>query len=381
MNQTQSGLRQRICLIGETNVGKSSLMNALTQENVSLVSDIAGTTTDTVIKPFELLGLGAVTFCDTAGFGDTTPLGQIRLQRTLENIRTADLILIVRANSEITPLDEMILNHVQEVKTPYLIVYNKSDLYTPPLNSLAVNTLTGEGVNNLKEKIKNTLLSNDNNELLKGLIKSKERILLIAPIDDSAPKGRLILPQVQVLRECLDKHILTTVIQPEELETALAFQTYDLIITDSRVLKEVAPYISDKSKLTTFSILFARAKGDFDILTEGLKTLDKLTDGDGILIAEACSHTTAQDDIARMMIPKLLKKYTQKELQIEFAKGKDFPSDLNRYKLIIQCGGCMLTRQEMQQRIQMAKNQQIAITNYGLLIYKIILNQSENTTR
>ena len=153
MNQTQSGLRQRICLIGETNVGKSSLMNALTQENVSLVSDIAGTTTDTVIKPFELLGLGAVTFCDTAGFGDTTPLGQIRLQRTLENIRTADLILIVRANSEITPLDEMILNHVQEVKTPYLIVYNKSDLYTPPLNSLAVNTLTGEGVNNLKEKL------------------------------------------------------------------------------------------------------------------------------------------------------------------------------------------------------------------------------------
>lgn len=370
MEKAPTGLRKRICIIGETNVGKSSLFNALLQNKTSIVSDTAGTTTDSVSKAYEILGFGPVIFCDTAGLNDNTPLGQERERATLDTLKISDCAVIVRQSAEPNEADKRILSVVQERRIPFIIVYNKCDLYTPPVGALQVNAKTGQGVDEVIEALRKALTGKHPERLLDGLVHAKESVLLVMPQDAAAPAGRLILPQVQTIRECLDKHAIVSGVTPEELPDALKKQDYDLVITDSKVIKEVLSVVKPTQRVSTFSVLFAKAKGDFETFLKGVDVIDTLQDGDFVLIAEACSHTTIEDDIARTVIPNLLKKYTQKTLNIEFSKGRKLPDDLSKYKLICQCGGCMLTRMEMMHRIESAEAQGTAITNYGLTITK-----------
>ncbi len=368
MEKTQTGLRKRVCIIGETNAGKSSLFNALLKNKTAIVSDIAGTTTDSIVKPYEILGFGPVLLCDTAGLGDDTPLGKKREEATFDMLKISDCALIVRQSPELNKTDEHILKKIKAYGIPSVIVYNKSDLYTPPAGALAVNALTGFGVEAIYEAIRKALSGNRIETLLDGLVQAKSRVLLVMPQDAAAPTGRLILPQVQTIRECLDKHAIISCVALEELGDALKHQSYDLVITDSKVIKEVLQIVPSTQRVSTFSVLFAKAKGDFDVFLKGVSKIDTLVDGDCVLIAEACSHTTIEDDIAKTVIPKLLKKYTGKDLTIHFSSGRKLPDNLGCYKLICQCGGCMLTRMEMIRRIQEAQEQNIAITNYGLTI-------------
>ncbi len=370
VEKTQRGLRKRICLLGPVNAGKSSLMNALIGENVSIVSENPGTTTDSQTRAFEILGLGPVVFCDTAGFGDQTLLGKEREEAALKTLRESDLVLLIRTSSELSGSDKYLYDLVCSLNLPYLVVYNKKDCYTPPLGSISTNALTGEGVCLVLQEIKKALSQSGNEPVLNGLVSEGDHVLLVTPIDSSAPAGRIILPQVQVLRELLDKRAIATVIQTEELELALKRNEYDLVITDSKVIKEVLSIVSPHQKVLTFSVLFARTKGNFDTFLKGCTMIDSLKDGDRILIAEACVHTTHEDDIAKTVIPKLLEKRTGKRLSFSFTSGGKFPEDLSPYALIVHCGSCMLTRRQLLNRIERAESQQVPITNYGLCITK-----------
>lgn len=380
MEKTQSGLRKRICFVGQTNVGKSSLMNAIIKEDVSLISEQPGTTTDTVVRAYELLGMGAVSFCDTAGLGDETILGRAREQITLRTIQSCDLMIVVRAGVEETDADVQLIQKALSFKIPYLIVYNKIDLYQAPLNSIQTNAQTGVGIDILLKEIKNIFLNKKTEKLLDGLIQAKDCVLLVTPIDSSAPVGRMILPQMQVLRELLDKQVLVTIVQLEEVSDALQKQSFQLVITDSKVIKEVLNLVPSHMRVSTFSVLFAKAKGDFETFLVGTQVIDNLRENDKILIAESCVHTTNEDDIAKAVIPKLLQKYTGKKLDISFVSGKYLPDDIKDYRLIIQCGGCMLTRIESLRRIEQAQNSGVPITNYGLTITKCQMGQIERLT-
>ncbi len=368
MQKTQNGLRRRIAFIGRVNTGKSSLMNAVIKDKVALVSDKAGTTTDTVQKAFEILDFGPVVLCDTAGFGDTTELGRERETVMRDTLKGCDLAIWVRTGDEpeMPEWRDFLTHH----KIPFLVVYNQVDLYPAPAGALATNALTGAGVAELVRAIAAALSGKKVETVLDGLVMAGQKVLLVTPIDESAPVGRLILPQVQVLRELLDKHAVTTVVQVAEVPKALKSETYDLLITDSRVIKDVLTVIPDTQKVTTFSILFARAKGDFDVFLAGTDVIDTLQNGDKILLTEACVHTTKEDDIAKTVIPQLLHKYTGKKLDIHFANGKKLPDDLADFKLVIHCGGCMLTQREMLARIADMVAAGVAVTNYGLTITK-----------
>lgn len=373
MEKTQSGLRKRICFAGAVNVGKSSLMNALTQNNVSLVSDIKGTTTDSVCKAFEILGLGPVVLCDTAGFGDSSELGQSREKTALRTLKSADVIVHVRLNNESPEQnvsDALIVREARKGDIPLVTVYNKCDICPAPAGELAVSAKTKTGLSDLIETLRAVLADTKEERLLDGLVRAGSRVLLVTPIDSSAPKGRLILPQVQVLRECLDKHALTTVVETNDIQKAFETQSFDLVITDSKVIGEVLAVVPPETNVSTFSVLFAKAKGDFQTFLKGAEEIDSLQEGDTVLIAESCVHTTNADDIARTVIPQLMRKFTGKSLHFDFARGKNLPENLKPYRLIVQCGGCMLSRGEMMNRVRQAHESRIAITNYGLTITK-----------
>lgn len=380
MERTQNGLRKRICFVGKTNTGKSSLINAIVRENVSLVSEISGTTTDTVTRAYELLGYGPVSLCDTAGLGDETALGPEREKMALRTLQSCDLMILVRGGNKETPEETFLLQKAKALHIPFLLVYNKSDLYKAPEGSLKTNALTGEGIESFIKEMIHSLSRTQKETLLDGLVKEKDHVLLITPIDTAAPAGRLILPQVQVIRELLDKHVVISVVQIEELPQALLQQNIHLVITDSKVIKEVLSIVPNNMPVSTFSVLFAKAKGNFDTFLKGAQAIDDLQDGDGILMAEACVHTTNEDDIARVMIPKLIQKYTGKKLEISFSTGKYLPIDLTPYKLIIHCGSCMLTRTEVMRRIEQAQHQGVSITNYGLAITKCQMGCLERLT-
>ncbi len=368
MEKTQNGLRKRIALIGRVNAGKSSLMNAIIKDKVALVSAEPGTTTDTVQKAFEILDFGPVVLCDTAGFGDTTTLGRDREAVMRATLKGCDLAVWVRTSDE-PDMPEWV-DFLTQNKIPFLVVYNKVDVFPAPTGALATNALTGTGVDDLIRAIATALSGKKAETVLDGLVTAGQSVLLVTPIDESAPVGRLILPQVQLMRELLDKHALTTVVQVEEIPVALARGTYDLLITDSRVVKEVLTLVPDTQKVSTFSVLFARAKGDFDAFLAGTDVIDSLVDGDKILLTEACVHTTKEDDIAKAVIPKLLQKHTGKQLDFHFASGKKLPDNLADFKLVIHCGACMLTRREMLTRIEDIAAAGVAVTNYGLTITK-----------
>lgn len=368
--QTQSGLRPKIVFVGQVNVGKSSLINALVGEKLAIVSDIAGTTTDSLSRAYEILGYGPVTICDTAGFGDITPLGMEREKGSLATLKNANVAVLVVDKPELDKVDLGVLEQIRLLNIPYLIIYNKSDINQYNKYYVSTDTLTKKGLNELRDELVKKLQKISGRGLLDGVIEVGDNVLLVMPQDSSAPKGRLILPQVQMIRALLDVHAMVSCVQFEELGQAMTQGSYDLIITDSKIIKEVLSAIPVAQKVSTFSVLFARAKGDFETFLSGTKVIDMLQDGDKILIAEACVHTTNEDDIAKAMLPKVLQKRTGKKLIFEFSSGKKLPEILSDYKLILQCGGCMLTPKEMQNRIDSARATGVSITNYGLTITK-----------
>ena len=382
--KTPRGMRHTIVLSGRRNVGKSSLINALTNQETSIVSSIAGTTTDAVAKSYELLPLGAVTFIDTAGIDDDSSLGTQRINATRKVLKKADIVLWVVGETGININDKQYIDFLQNLKIPFFVVFNKEDigviknediefLTNNQISFMSISSLAKTGINELKEKIIRELSQNNKEKLLlEGLVKEKDNVILVAPIDSSAPKNRLILPQVQVLRELLDFHCVANVVQVEELEKALNLQKEmpKLIITDSQAIKEVNKIVPKDIPLTTFSILFARLKGDIEIMAKGAEQIDKLNDGDKILIAEACSHHAQDDDIAKVKIPNLISKYTSKKLNFEFCVGCNFPDNLEDYALVVHCGGCMITGAEMKHRQNESVRRGVPITNYGMAISK-----------
>ncbi len=375
-----SASRPLIAIIGKCNSGKSSLFNALTGQNLSIVSEQSGTTTDAVSKIYELIPFGPVTFYDTAGLDDTSELGKQRIQATQKVMARADLILYVIGDENITLETEQRLQQFSADNTNFIPVFNFVDKYKPDAHTKKIIThyhgiqtsaTKGLGLDELKKSIiehLKTLKKAPN--LLQNLIKPKDIVILVTPIDLAAPAGRLILPQVQTIREILDNDAITLTVKVTELNQALALLKTppSLVITDSQAVKAVADIVPNEIPLVTFSMLFARAKGNFELMLKSAEAIKNLQENDKILIAEGCSHHITCDDIGRVKIPALLHKFTGKNLKIDFVSGFDFPDILDKYKLIIHCGGCMLNQKEISHRIEKAKQQNIPITNYGMVI-------------
>ena len=380
LNNTPSASRIHIGIFGRRNCGKSSLINALTGQTLSIVSDTKGTTTDPVLKSMELLPIGPVVFIDTAGLDDEGELGQLRIAKTYQMLNKTDIaLLVIDSSVGMTAEDKNILEKIQQKQIPYLIVQNKCDL-TEKLsielaeNNIEVSAETGFHIPELKEKI-TSLIPNSVNQrpIVRDLLSPNDFVVLVVPIDSSAPKGRLILPQQQTIRDILDANAVSIVIKDTELKETLKNlgKTPRLVITDSQAYKQVAKIVPEHILLTSFSILFARYKGNLDIVTQGASAIDLLKDGDTVLISEGCTHHRQCGDIGTVKLPNLLKKYTQKNLHFAFTSGKEFPSDLKKYNLIIHCGGCMLNEREMKYRLRCAKDMNIPITNYGIAIAKM----------
>lgn len=390
LNNTPSAERTHIGIFGRRNAGKSSLINALTGQNLSIVSDIKGTTTDPVLKAMELLPLGPVVMIDTPGLDDEGELGTLRIQKSYQILNKTDIaILVVDACVGMTKEDTDILKRIKDKNIPYLIVLNKMDKINgsientqiPPEHLLAVSADTGENIHELKEKIASLVPSEDNGRRIVGdLIRPGDFIVLVVPVDKSAPKGRLILPQQQTIRDILDSDATTIVVKENELENTLTKLGAKpaLVITDSQVFSQVDAVTPKDIPLTSFSILFARYKGNLETVVSGANALESLQDGDTILISEGCTHHRQCEDIGTVKLPKWLKEYTGKNLNFEFTSGNEFPADLEKYRLIIHCGGCTLNEREMKYRLKCAEDARVPITNYGTAIayMKGILDRS-----
>lgn len=390
MKNTPNSNRLHIGIFGKTNSGKSSLLNAITEQNISIVSEIEGTTTDSVVKAMEFLPFGPVLFIDTAGLEDNTPLGKLRIKKTLEELKRTDFAILVMDATKI----DMAFYKDQEFQfrkynIPFLFVINKEDLLSEKEketvkkifpSSIFVSTKNRDSILMLKESIlKEIKKEKEEAKLLGDLVPYNGKVLMVVPVDSEAPKGRLILPQVQLIRECLDHGIKSYVVRDTELESALEdIKDIDLVVTDSQAFKNVDRILKDRAKLTSFSILFARQKGDLNDLVRGVKKLKSLNHGDKILIAETCTHNTSHEDIGRVKIPKLVKNFTGKEVEFTFVGGKDFPEDLSKYALVIHCGACMINKKHMQSRIDESMSLNVPITNYGLVIAEVtgILDKS-----
>jgi len=383
MSSTPRGERLNIAIIGKRNAGKSSLINALVGQEIAIVSDVPGTTTDPVDKRYELLPLGPVTFFDTAGVDDTGELGKKRVQATQKILYRADIAIFVSDGNAFHNAELKMIEKIREMELPLLIVFNKKDIITANPDNIAfcqnnslpyisVSSVTQEGINECKEKLiqLSPQYLKENRIIAGDLVNPGDSVILVTPIDSSAPKGRLILPQVQTLRDLLDRNCLVTVVQETELKSALdkAKEPPALVITDSQVIETVAKIVPEEIPLTTFSILFARYKGELNTLLEGINRLKTLQDGDKILIAEACSHHIQKDDIGRVKIPNWMQKFSQKKLSFEVYAGHDFPDNLEEYAVCIHCGGCMITPMEMNRKIMECRRRGVPVTNYGMTI-------------
>lgn len=374
-------MRLHIGVFGKTNVGKSSLLNRISGQEISIVSHVAGTTTDVVEKSMEFLPVGPVTFLDTAGLDDVSELGQERIEKTMKVLNRIDVGVIVCDERGIDDYENELIQKFNELKIPYLIVVNKCD---DPSRKSEISTLPqGEGILRTSVKTDEQLVFKFKEALVKllpedfvnspkiasDLVEPKSTVILVTPIDKEAPKGRLILPQVQTLRDLLDNDCLTYVVKENELKQALEnLKTPPaLVITDSQAFKKVSEIVPDEIPLTSFSILFARLKGDLDEFAKGAEAIENLKDGDLVLILESCTHHAIEDDIGRVKIPNLLRKKTGKNLVIHNYAGHDFP-DIKDYKLIIHCGACMTNRREVLSRILLADKAGVSITNYGVAI-------------
>lgn len=377
LNDTPSANRIHIGFFGRRNAGKSSLVNAVTSQDLAVVSDIAGTTTDPVYKSMELLPLGPVMIIDTAGYDDEGDLGELRVKKTNQVINKTDVaVLVVSAAEGFSDYDRELIKKFDKKQIPYIVAYNKSDLSltdhsNEEINSVYVSAKTGENINLLKERIAALVQTEDTKLKLVGdLLKEGEIALLVVPIDSSAPKGRLILPQQQTIRDILEANALSVVIKEDKIKQTLQSLNKKpaMVITDSQAFERVAKDTPNDIPLTSFSILMARFKGFLDIAVKGAAAINKLKDGDTVLISEGCTHHRQCQDIGTVKIPKWLKQYTGKELTIKTSSGTEFPENLSEYSLIIHCGGCMLNEREVRYRMQCANDAGVPITNYGTAI-------------
>ena len=375
LNNTPSANRIHIGFFGCRNAGKSSIVNAVTGQELCIVSDTKGTTTDPVQKAMELLPMGPVVIIDTPGYDDEGELGEMRVRRTKQVLNKTDVaVLIVDATEGMRDTDKELEVLFKEKNIPYVVVYNKCDLKKAadmPENAVCTSTVTGEGVNELKEKIAH-LAQNDGPQpqLVADLIEKGDLVVLVCPIDESAPKGRLILPQQQVIRDVIDNHAMAVVCQDTELAETIAKlgAKPKMVITDSQVFGKAALATPQDIPLTSFSIIMARYKGLLDTAVKGATAIDSLQEGDTVLISEGCTHHRQCEDIGTVKLPRLLKKYTGKDINIETSSGNSFPEDLSKYKLVIHCGGCMLPGREVLYRMKCAEDQDVLMTNYGTAI-------------
>lgn len=380
MQGTPKGMRVHIGIFGKRNVGKSSILNALTKQDISIVSPTAGTTTDPVEKSMELLPLGPVVFVDTAGIDDEGALGLQRVEKTKKVIDRIDLAIIVLDSRGIDNFEEKLIEEFNLRKTPFIVVINKIDETNKPLNHSTIqpfnpiytSVLLNKGIDNLKQAIINNVPDEffADNSIASDLISAGETAVLVVPIDLEAPKGRLILPQVQTIRDLLDNDSVALVTKERELRRTLDNLKIPpaIVITDSQAFLKVSADVPRNIKLTSFSILFARFKGELNEFVKGTMAIEKLQSGDKILICESCTHHAIGDDIGRVKIPRWITQYTGKKLEFEHYAGHDFPDNIKDYSLIIHCGACMTNRREILSRILKAKQANVPITNYGLTI-------------
>ena len=392
LNNTPSANRVHIAFFGRRNAGKSSLVNAVTGQNLAIVSDVRGTTTDPVSKAMELLPLGPVVIIDTPGIDDEGELGGLRVKRSYQVLNKTDVaILVVDACLGIQPEDKALLERIRLKEIPYLVVYTKADLSGGPsdggidggkdgatpiaapasADSILVSSRTGANIYELKERIASLAKSTAvEQKIISDLLTREDIVILVTPIDSSAPKGRMILPQVQTIRDILDAHAAPLVTQTEELPAmlqALAKKPF-AVVTDSQAFGTVMKIVPDEIPLTSFSILMARRKGILETAARGAFEAEKLRDGDRVLISEGCTHHRQCEDIGTVKLPGWLRKFTGKELSFSFTSGTEFPDDLSDYALVVHCGGCMLNDREMRYRMKCAVDQGIPFTNYGTLI-------------
>ena len=372
LNSTQNAERLHIGFFGVRNAGKSSLVNAVTGQDLAVVSDYAGTTTDPVKKAMELLPLGPVVIIDTAGIDDEGELGEMRVKKTKNALNLTDVaVLVCDATKGLTTYDDELISIFENKRIPYVIAYNKSDLKRSVdnrPNTINVSAATGENINELTELIASLLKTEEDKKTILGdLVEKGDRVVLVTPIDASAPKGRLILPQVQTLRELLDIGAVTTVVQIDELSSALE-QHPKLVITDSQAFGKVSRLVPKTIMLTSFSILFARYKGDLEETVKGVTKLKSLNDGDTVLISEGCTHHRQCGDIGTVKLPKWIEDFTGKRLNFRFTSGTEFPETLDGISLVVHCGACMLNKREMQYRTRHTVDSGVPITNYGITI-------------
>lgn len=382
LNNTPMADRTHIGIFGRRNAGKSSIINAVTGQDLAIVSDTKGTTTDPVLKAMEILPLGPVVLIDTPGLDDEGELGKLRIEKAYQILNKTDLALLVIDSSKgMTEEDYKILERIKEKQIPYLIVMNKCDLARSrdltgeeKEHTIYVSASTKENIYELKEMIAKIVPSQESSiPIVKDLLKENDLVILVVPIDASAPKGRLILPQQQTIRDILDAGACSLVVKDTELKNAMESigKKPSLVITDSQAFSKVSKDVPDDILLTSFSILFARHKGDLETVAKGAQYIDQLKDGDTVLISEGCTHHRQCEDIGTVKLPGWLLNYTKKELHFEFTSGGEFPFDLSKYSMIIHCGGCTLNEREMKYRLRCAQDQNVPITNYGTAIAQI----------
>ncbi len=377
MNQTPRGERVHIALFGKRNAGKSSVINAMTNQNLAIVSEVKGTTTDPVYKAMELLPIGPVVVIDTPGLDDVGELGLKRVEKTREVLAKTDIALVIVDSTEgISLVEEELIEEIKRRTLPYIVVYNKKDEKdltgsVDPMNSICVSAVTREGIEELKDRIGRFAPSEEEGlRIVADLVEPGDFVVLVVPIDKAAPKGRLILPQQQTIRDLLEAGAVSIVVKETELAQTLEElgKKPKLVITDSQAFGKVSKDTPEDILLTSFSILFARFKGDLVQEIEGVKAVESLQDGARILIAEGCTHHRQCDDIGTVKIPRWLANYTGKQFIYETSSGNSFPKDLGSYDLVIHCGGCTLNRKEMKHRLAVIKEAGVPVVNYGILI-------------
>lgn len=396
LNNTPNADRVHIGIFGRRNAGKSSVINAVTGQNLAIVSDVLGTTTDPVYKAMEILPLGPVVLIDTPGLDDVGELGELRVQKAFQVLNKTDIaLLVLDVNSGFSKEEEKLLELVKAKNIPFVAVLNKTDIAKEDKikefekllkdkynieNVVSVSAEKKDGIFELKEKIASLNTEKEKSPIISDLVCPGETAVLVVPIDESAPKGRLILPQQQTIRDLLDHNAMAAVTQVTTLAKTLESfkEPPKIVVTDSQAFKEVAKIVPENVPLTSFSILFARHKGELSTLVKGVKDMDDLKDGDTVLISEGCTHHRQCNDIGSVKIPNAVRKYTGKNLNFEFTSGGEFPLDLSKYSLIIHCGGCMLNEREMKYRIACANDAGIPMVNYGVLLAQVngILNRS-----
>lgn len=374
MNNTPKSGRVHIAFFGKCNVGKSSVVNAFTGQNLAVISEVAGTTTDPVHKAMELLPMGPVEIIDTAGFDDTSKLGELRIEKTLQVLNQTDVaVLVVDILKGKNSFDEKMISAFKERKIPFVVVYNKMDLAEKDNlqeNEIMVSAKENTGIFQLKEKVAHLVKPEKEKQIVGDILNKGDTALLVVPIDTSAPKGRLILPQQQTIRDILDSGCIAVVCKEDEIKSTIDNMKTPpkIVITDSQVFSVADRETPKDIYLTSFSILMARYKGFLETAVQGASSISKLKTGDRVLIAEGCTHHRQCEDIGTVRIPKWLKKYTNADLDLHFTSGTEFPNNLSQYKLVIHCGGCMLNAREMESRMNTAVKQNIPFTNYGTAI-------------